>query len=427
MSISIDREKLNISQLRHQTKSYGHLKTFAGHFFMSGWLVRVFTRDVFADVALDSESFACEGVNTSGAYNQIRSKYYWGGGAGTCYWWAPEEARATDDIPLYKSVNDVATRLGSEAIDVTAWRGYLRILEAVGSSIRMYSPSYPKTVGDYAPNLSASDMGLSPTISVTDTSITEGIAGIANQYQKYRASTITLPISYYPAGWIYEGHTIIRKPSGSLPLKPVAYFEMPIKGSGKLPMEDGEIIPTEPGDPRADPFRIELPEELYKVKKKEFPTSLQRKIKVLSLKGWTEKEISDFLSLDAYWETRNKLACDYGVLLPTDSKGKPTVNSAIVRVYDVHSTGKYPISKRIEKIKQLRYVRRLKRDEAIRMAMKIDDKIHIHDLLPCKKHPKSPHSKCCREYIEWREENLGVKRDLIDDELMASYVKGEKW
>jgi hypothetical protein len=123
-------------------------------------------------------------------------------------------------------------------------------------------------------------------------------------------------------------------------------------------------------------------------------------------------------------ERINRLAVTWSALIPTDSKGKPTSNTALVRVF--HSSPEYvhPIEKRIQAIKEMRGVRQLSREEAISLALKMDDKLHIHDLVPCTKHDLG--GKCFQEYRDWRIHTVGDKPEFADTDIRKRYVKETK-
>ena len=68
--------------------------------------------------------------------------------------------------------------------------------------------------------------------------------------------------------------------------------------------------------------------------------------------------------------------------------------------------------------------RKLSREEAIDLALKFDDKLHIHDLVPCLKHDLG--GKCFQEYRDWRIATIGDKPEFADTDIRKRYVKETK-
>jgi len=97
---------------------------------------------------------------------------------------------------------------------------------------------------------------------------------------------------------------------------------------------------------------------------------------------------------------------------------------AIVRVFGGSPEYVHPIEKRIQAIKEMRGVRQLSREEAIDLALKMDDKLHIHDLVPCTKHDLG--GKCFQEYRDWRIHTVGDKPEHADTDIRKHYVKESK-
>jgi hypothetical protein len=232
-----------------------------------------------------------------------------------------------------------------------------------------------------------------------------------------RYGSFTSGVSYWPNGWTVYSTGILRPPSASPSLEPLAYFEVPVE-EFDLPEvdEEGNINIT------TKYYGIKLPQEIAEVR---MPISeLQnRRLKILMDKGFSEDEAAQILRFRLK-EKVNRLAVTYHALIPTDSKGKPTSNTAIVRVTESSPEYCHPIEKRIQAIKEMRGVRQLSREEAISLALKMDDKLHIHDLVPCTKHDLG--GKCFQEYRDWRIYTVGDKPEFADTDIRKRYVKETK-
>jgi len=315
--------------------------------------------------------------------------------------------------------------MATEAVDVTVETREQILLSATGATIELGRAPTDNWHRDPTASVPAGDIKL----SVTDTAISSGVIGCASNFARYIPSTYWGALSYWSYAWVAWFSQIIRDPTSEVP-KPVAYFEMPVVGSGKLPKDElGDPRPVSIWDNeeiQVDPFRVELPQEIVD-KPVSVSRLLEQKVAVLKKRGWTTEEIKAFMPEAFPVERINRLAITYSAHIPSDKNGKPLHGTAIVRVYESSSPELRSLEERIKAISQMPRCRKLSREEAIRLAMERDDKLFIHDLIACQKHPESPTSKCCREYIDWREKTLGVKRDLIDDNLMARYVKEEKW
>jgi len=428
LSININRDKLREAILNTSiAREFMHALIGVGVSRFDG--TAPFTKSEYADKATVIVYLACKEVSTGGGYLQIRSKRAtWVGDAETYYFGELAPARATSDVGLWKVVNGVDTQLGTEAVDITEEGRQNILLSTTGSTIELGRNPSDKWHRDPDAVVPAGDI----KISVTDTSISSGVIGCASNFARYvPAGLFNTSWTYWSYAWVAWFSQIIRDPASEVP-KPVAYFEMPVVGSGKLPKDElGDPRPVSIWDSeeiqaQVDPFRVELPQQVVE-RPVSIPRLLVRRVAVLKKKGWTTEEIKAFMPEAFPVERINRLAITYSAHIPSDKNGKPLHGTAIVRVYHSSSPELRSLEERIKAISQMPRCRKLSREEAIRLAMERDDKLFIHDLIACQKHPESPTSKCCREYIDWREKTLGVKRDLIDDNLMARYVKEEKW
>jgi hypothetical protein len=430
-SVKIDRTKLQEALTKSEV--YGgvgidaaqFVDLVAGNLACSGYF-SLNTKRVFADKALVGYYVACTGVDTGGAYFRIRDRMpHWVDNVYTCYWAEIGVARATADVRLYKTVAGTNTILGTEAVDLTAESRQIILLSASGTSIKL-----ARTEGAaWGVNPTASVPAGDIKISATDTDIASGTMGFCDVDARYTPATYWGACSYWGnADIVHRLAAIIRSPASSPP-EPLAYFEVPVVGSGKLPKTpDGDIRPVTIWDSeeiksQVDPFRVEMPEEIVEIEQP-MPKYFENKVNVLRAKGWTTEEIKAFMPEAFPVERINRLAITSSALIPTDSKGKPTSNTAIVRVFPSSPEYCHSIEKRIQAIKEMRGVRQLSREEAISLALKMDDKLHIHDLVPCLKHDLG--GKCYKEYYEWREFTVGDKPEFAETDIRKHYVKETK-
>lgn len=274
------------------------------------------------------------------------------------------------DFFLDKIVAGTFTRIGIETVDLVDT--YYRCkLTASGSTLKAYRV----------------DMA-TPKISVTDTSLTSGITGIGRGWSERYPTEHSLIDSYF------------RAPSSPSPI-PIAYFEIPIIGSGG----------------RDDPFRAQMPEEI--VWNWDLNPAAKRKYDIMKAKGFTDEEIFELFPEVLSCRT-NRLSLTHSSLIKSDSAtGKPREYVAIVRVFEQPDRQPHlrTIAEAITALRAIPGVRQLSRDEAIRRAKQIDDKLHDFDLISVPK----PETKHVKEYIEWRK-SLGVREELIDEKLMTVYV-----
>jgi hypothetical protein len=376
------------------------------------------TEDEFADIGFTCRYAACTGVTTGGAYQHIRSRYikkydY----SYTMYWSEIAVAQATSDVGLWKSIDGTATNLGREAVDITA-ENYqqLMCLQATSTTISLARVTAWRV--DWACDPDASIPSTDFRITVTDTDIASGVVGLGHKESKrYTPSTYWGAVSYFLSGWTESHISILRPPSSELS-PPVKFFEVPVE-EFHLPEvnDDGTVNLT------TDFYSVKLPEEIVVLEKPVHPY-IRRKKEILERKGWSEEEIRAFLPEAFPNEKINRLAVTWSALIPTDKSGKPIHGTAILRVFGGSPEYVHPIEKRIQAIKEMRGVRELSREEAIDLALKMDDKLHIHDLVPCTKHELG--GKCFKEYRDWRIYTVGDKPEFADTDIRKRYVKEMK-
>jgi len=372
---------------------------------------------VYADVAITALYTGCTGVSTGGEYVQIRSrrniKY---GYADTYYWLEIAVARSTSDYAIWKRVAGTHTQLATEAVDLTAESLSCTLLQATGTTLKAARASPPPTWAmDPDTAVPSGDF----KITVTDTAISDGMVDVPTRDTRYTPSTYWGAVSYWGNAWVpYKPEWCLIKPPSSPSPEPLAYFEVPVEFFD-LPEfnEDGTVNLTRQF------YGVKMPEEIVTVEKP-VPEPIRKRKEILERKGWSQEEIRMFLPEAFPTEKINRLAVTHSALIPTDNKGKPKNSTAIVTVFPSSPEYVHPIEKRIQAIKEMRGVRQLSREEAIDLALKMDDKLHIHDLVPCTKHDLG--GKCFREYRDWRIGTVGDKPEHADTDIRKRYVKETK-
>jgi len=158
---------------------------------------------------------------------------------------------------------------------------------------------------------------VTPKISVIDTDIPSGQFGIGGRGDK--------------SGWFYVSVTFLRAPSSPSP-RTIGYFEVPIVGSGTID----------------DPFRAQLPEELERHPR---------------------------------WGPINRLALSHASLIRVGRDGKPIEYVTVVRIFDQPDRQGHlrPIDRCLDALREMG-AKELTREEAIRRAKELDDKLTDKDL-----------------------------------------------
>jgi hypothetical protein len=370
----------------------------------------------YTDIGLTGVYTGCAGVSTGGAYLQVRSRRSkkWDYEV-TYYWLEIAVARSTSDFAMWKTVAGTNTQLATEAVDLTADAPNVVLLQVSGTTLK--AARAPTANWQMDPDVAVPSGDFK--ITVTDTSIASGTVNLNCTTSRYTPSTYWGAQSYWYNAWtsLYPAYTVIRPPSSPSP-EPLAHFEVPVE-EFHLP----EVNPDGTVNLTTDFYGIKLPEEIA-VLEKPVPEHIRRKKEILERKGWSEEEIRAFLPEAFPVERVNRLAVIWSALIPTDKNGKPINGTAIVRVFGGSPEYVHPIEKRIQAIKEMRGVRQLSREEAISLALKMDDKLHIHDLVPCTKHDLG--GKCFQEYRDWRIHTIGDKPEFADTDIRKRYVKETK-
>jgi hypothetical protein len=370
----------------------------------------------YADIGLTGNYCGCVGVSTGGAYLQVRGRRNkkWNY-AVTFYWLEIAVARASSDFAIWKTVMGSSIQLATEAVDLPADAENKVLLQVSGTTLK--AARSPTANWHMDPDIAVPSGDFK--ITTTDTSIASGMVNMNCMWARYTPTSYWGAQSYWMNAWtpLRPAYALIRPPSSPSP-EPLAYFEVPIE-EFHLPdvNDDGTLNLT------TDFYGIKLPEEIA-VLEKPIPEHIRRKREILERKGWSEEEIRVFLPEAFPAEKVNRLAVTWSALIPTDKSGKPVNGTAIVRVFESTPEYCHPIEKRIQAIEEMRGVRRLKREEAIDLALKMDDKLHIHDLVPCTKHELG--GKCFREYREWRIGSVDDKPEFADTDIRKHYVKETK-
>lgn len=420
-SVKIDRIKL-IEGILGLSIDYAYNLNLAAVNFMSpSWASELDTRKIYADKTIVNRYAACTGVSTGGWYVHGRNQrpYWHPSPAENAYFLEIGVARTTSDFALWKTVAGTHTTLAQEAVDLTAESDYVTALSCYGTTIK----GIRKTTTDTFPYSWEwkTDMPIPSAdvkITVTDTSIANGAFGLVCTNKKYTPSTYWGAVSYWPNAWVALTGGNLRDPVCVSP-DPLAYFEMPIEFFDLPEIDEYGNINI-----ARQFYGVKMPEEIVTIEKPIPSRWLEQKVNVLKAKGWTTEEIKAFLPEAFPVERINRLAMTWSALIPTDKSGKPNHGTAIVRIFPSSPEYIYPIEKRIQALKEMRGVRRLTREEAIDLALKMDDKLHIHDLLPCTKHDLG--GKCYREYVEWRIGSVGDKPEHADTDIRKRYVKEKK-
>jgi hypothetical protein len=412
-SININRDSL-ASALVNASLDKCEFTTLLGVGYVKKYKGNLSTSKSYGDKGAYTEYGNCAGVTTGGSYLRVRDREpYWIEGVASFYWTEIAVAQSTSDHGLWKTVNGANTTLGREAVDLTADGITLIFLSAYGTTIKSGRLS---TYVEWNGNVSYTGT----PISVTDTSISAGAITWGAWWDRY--GSFTTGVSYWPSGWTNMlGGAVRDEAAGSPPFappEPLAYFEVPVEEFHLPEVNDDSTVNL-----TTDFYGVKLPEEIA-VLEKPVPEHIRRKREILERKGWSEEEIRAFLPEAFPVERINRLAVTWSALIPSDKSGKPIHGTAIVRVFGGSPEYVHPIDKRIQAIKEMRGVRQLSREEAIDLALKMDDKLHIHDLVPCTKHELG--GKCFKEYRDWRIHMVGDKPEFADTDIRKHYVKEMK-
>jgi len=302
----------------------------------------------------------------------------------THYWVYLYYGAATADHVMGKKVNGTYTTLATEAVDLGTYYWYWTIFEAVGSTLNSYRASTPYV-----------EPPASPTLTATDTDISTGRWGVRHW-------------GVGPRGLHGLFLFFIKPPSLGTepPRKPLTYLEVPVEGEGEI---------DKPFKPRLPMALEEIPPQI--IDERNFNT-----LKSTLGKFMAEKDVVELGRALGYVSVKthiNKLAFTWSALIPTP-KGQLVDSTCILRVFDVK--GNQGIDKVIEAFKELG-AKKLSRDEALKRAKQLDDRLHDFDLEPARPRDESEEEKLAKEYQSWRESQFKVHTSL---ELVKRYIKAEK-
>ena len=284
---------------------------------------------------------------------------------------------STSDHRVAKCINGTISTLGSEGVDLPSGVWYWVLFEIVGTELRSYRATDPTV-----------DVPDTPQITVTDTDIATGRWGVRHWGLGLRG---------------LQGLYLVFKQPSSPARKPIAYFEIPIDGEGK---PETPIMPKLPVD-------IVEVEKVTVYDKRKYEL-LANTLKKYGIPEEVINALAEAMDIATFKEKVNKLSCTWSMLLPTP-KGQPADSVAVVRVFDVVS------DRVIDAIRDMGGVR-ISRDEAIKKALKLDDKLHEIDLVQITDPDEA--KKKAKEYVEWREKQFKVKMKLEDAVRYAMRYKG---
>jgi len=248
---------------------------------------------------------------------------------------------ASSDNAILKCVAGTETRLAYEPVDLTDHRANSLAFETIGTTLNNYrgTDALPTTV----------------TVSATDTTFASGKAGICNIRPAESAVWLKLPASRMP--------------------RVIAYFEVPITGTGKP----------------YDPFTAQMP---------------------------YEERIDPILG------KRNLLALSHSALIPTGSGGQPLHGTALVRVFEQpdRDPALRDVPVCLDVLRAMAGVREMTRDEAIRRAKEMDDKLTDFDLI---RFSKTDAERVAKEFIRWRRD--AYKVEITEEEAIRVLISEKGW
>jgi len=282
------------------------------------------------------------------------------------------------DHQIRKKVNGTVTTLATEAVDLPDSTWYWILFEIVGTELRSYRGTDP-----------TSPPPDTPTITATDTDISTGRWGVRH-------------VGLGDSG--LQGLYFFLQAPSSKAITPVKYYIVNIEGEGKS----------------EEPFRPKIPMKLKEVNQvlyidKEKYTKLYS---ILYRKGFSKEEIDEIAQIFGILKIQkyvNTIACTWSALIPT-RKGKPIDSICLIRIFNF-------VDSRI--FDELKWIgaKELNRDEAIKFALKFDDKLHIADLVQFIKEDEA--KKFAKEYMEWREKQFGIRMKF--EEALRYVMRPKCW
>jgi len=301
---------------------------FIGRIFGDVRFPIVGTIDEFADKALEA---------LRGDYSWIHGRFVDDNNFYGIVFFTPA---ATEDLLLRKAIAGTYVTLGTEAVDLGVNDIYNFKFSCSGTTLEAYRE----------------DM-VTPKISATDTDLASGKWGLLLRNDK-------------PENPLY--HVWLRAPSSPSP-QPVAYFDVPLVGTGTL----------------ENPFRPQLPYEEF---------------------------------TDPVLGKRNLLTLSHSSLIPVDrATGNPLHGTALVRIFEQPDRDPTlrDIPTCLDALRAMPGVVELTRDDALRRARALDDKLHLFDLVRVPKPTKDQ----MKEYIEWRK---SVHKVEMKEEPARRYLESDK-
>jgi len=216
-----------------------------------------------------------------------------------------DRVAATEDFRLAKIVARATTILAAEAVDFATESTHLVKFEVVGTELR-----------GYREDLTA------PVITATDTEFASGLWGlrVVGSFDSPRPS-------------VHGADSLTLALPSSKPPKTLAYFEVPVVGSG-----------TE-----GDPFRPRMPEDVVE---------------------------------DPKLGRVNRLQLTYGSVIKVGRRtGRPIDYVAIIRILEQPRRPEYlePVAKCLDALRAMPGVREFSRNDAIKRAIELDGKLAPKD------------------------------------------------
>jgi len=376
-SVPVDHWTRTVSRVKLEYPAHGVSYAYLACINMlmycqhSTWCMAIVTRDSFPDKAV--LSFMLPGSAHFDLYGRLQDRYNF-----------YHTTLYPNTFELGKRVNNVLTVLASESVSIDG-SGRGLCLSITGSSPRAMRFELPTPTDPLRMPSPAR------TLTATDTTFANGRWGYRN-FGEESTHGFSTPDAVY-----------LMNPMSPSP-QPVAYYEVPVVGSG-----------TE-----EDPYRVQMPEQVEMDWGRD--PLVKRKYDVLKSRGFTDEEIEVLVPEVSFCRV-NRLGLTVSSLIVTEPSGKPREYTAVVRVFaDDDGNGVLkPLDVRLRALERIKGVRRLSREEAIEKARRMDDKLHLVDLLPMRRADK----RVVREYVEWRL-SLGVKPEQIDEQVVTRYVMEEK-
>jgi len=283
----------------------------------------------------------------------------------------------TKDHRIFKINASGLVELACDAIDIPSSAYYIHQFIAQGATLTS--------------NLTNSPAGINSSISATDTEFTVGLFGykitdIDNKRPYVLESAYLMPAT--------KAKLKIRYKTGD------CYFILPLTGTGE----------------KEDMYRPLLPEQ---TKICPVDQRLYKKYKMLRLARFTNKQIfTIFSELNAL--KINVYAVSHSNIMPIEGR---RINDSICVVAVFRTDGKFllPFEERLEKIKEIKGAKRISREEAIKLALKLNDKFHELDFRRAKSEEE------IKDYIDFKQSVCGWEIDEVREKIIREQLKYDRF